>query len=54
MPNPLVIEAYDPQWPILFEELRIKFSELLGKLVSAIEHIGSTSVPGLVHRVISR
>ena len=52
MPNPLVIEAYDPQWPILFEELRIKFSELLGKLVSAIEHIGSTSVPGLAAKPI--
>jgi hypothetical protein len=47
MPNSLVIKAYDPQWPILFEELRVKCSELLGNMVSAIEHVGSTSVPGL-------
>ena len=52
MPNPLVIKAYDPQWPILFEELRVKFSELLGNMVSAIEHIGSTSVPGLAAKPI--
>ena len=52
MPNPLVIKAYDPQWPILFEELRVKFSELLGNMVSATEHVGSTSVPGLAAKPI--
>src|ERR1700751_4568863 len=46
MPTPLVIKEYDPQWPVLFEELRVKLSELLGNMVSAIEHVGSTSVPG--------
>jgi len=52
MSNSLVIEAYDPQWPILFEELRVTFSELLGNMVSAIEHVGSTSVPGLAAKPI--
>jgi GrpB-like predicted nucleotidyltransferase (UPF0157 family) len=52
MPTPLVITEYDPQWPILFEKLRVKFSELLGDMVSAIEHVGSTSVPGLAARPI--
>src|SRR5215470_6316515 len=52
MPTPLVITEYDWQWPILFEELRIKFSELLGNMVSAIEHVGSTSVPGLAAKPI--
>ena len=52
MPNSLIIKAYDPQWPIRFEELRIKFSELLGNMVSAIEHVGSTSVPGLAAKPI--
>jgi len=50
--NSFVIEKYNPQWPILFEELRIKFSELLGNMVSAIEHVGSTSVPGLAAKPI--
>jgi GrpB-like predicted nucleotidyltransferase (UPF0157 family) len=52
MPNSLVIKKYDPQWPILFEELRVMFSELLGNMVSAIEHVGSTSVPGLAAKPI--
>jgi GrpB-like predicted nucleotidyltransferase (UPF0157 family) len=52
MNNSLVIQKYDPQWPILFGELRVKFSELLGNLVSAIEHMGSTSVPGLAAKPI--
>jgi len=52
MPTPLVITEYDPQWPILFEELRVKFSNLLGDMVSAIEHVGSTSVPGLAAKPI--
>ena len=52
MSNSLVIEEYDPQWPIFFEELRIKFSALLGNLVSAIEHVGSTSVAGLAAKPI--
>jgi GrpB-like predicted nucleotidyltransferase (UPF0157 family) len=52
MPNSLVIKAYDPPWPILFEELRVKFSELLGNMVSVIEHVGSTSVPGLAAKPI--
>jgi len=52
MPTPLVIKEYDPQWPVLFEELRVKFSGLLGNMVSAIEHVGSTSVPGLAAKPI--
>lgn len=52
MNNSLVIKEYDPQWPILFEQLRITFAELLGDMVSAIEHVGSTSVPGLAAKPI--
>ena len=52
MPTALVIKEYDPQWPILFEQLRAKFSELLGNMVSAIEHVGSTSVPELAAKPI--
>src|ERR1700732_4656680 len=35
-----------------FRGLRVKFSELLGNMVSAIEHVGSTSVPGLAAKPI--
>jgi GrpB-like predicted nucleotidyltransferase (UPF0157 family) len=52
MPSSLIVQKYDPQWPILFEELRIKFSQLLVDMVSAIEHVGSTSVPGLAAKPV--
>ena len=52
MPTPLVVKEYDPEWPVLFEQLRVKLSELLGNMVSAIEHFGSTTVPGLAAKPI--
>ncbi|MDC9812866.1 MULTISPECIES: GrpB family protein [Rhizobium] len=38
---------YDPSWPVLFAEIRAEISTLLGDLLLSIDHIGSTSVPGL-------
>ncbi|MBB2751487.1 UNVERIFIED_ORG: GrpB-like predicted nucleotidyltransferase (UPF0157 family) [Rhizobium aethiopicum] len=38
---------YDPSWPRLFAEISAEISMLLGNLVLSIDHIGSTSVPGL-------
>jgi GrpB-like predicted nucleotidyltransferase (UPF0157 family) len=38
---------YDPEWPRLFAEERERLAALLGPAVFAIEHIGSTAVPGL-------
>ena len=47
MTAPIIIESYDPCWPKQFEILRFKISKVLGPMAAAIEHIGSTSVPGL-------
>ncbi|AHG47625.1 hypothetical protein RLEG12_32100 [Rhizobium leguminosarum bv. trifolii CB782] len=38
---------YDPSWPRLFAEISAELSILLGDLVLCVDHIGSTSVPGL-------
>ena len=38
---------YDPAWPSLFEEQRQKIMLIIGELVAAIHHIGSTAVEGL-------
>ncbi|MBB5665771.1 GrpB-like predicted nucleotidyltransferase (UPF0157 family) [Rhizobium leguminosarum] len=38
---------YDPSWPLLFADISAEISTLLGDLVLSIDHIGSTSVPGL-------
>jgi GrpB-like predicted nucleotidyltransferase (UPF0157 family) len=52
-----VIEVvdYDPVWPERFEALRDEYTEALcaaGVPVVAIEHVGSTSVPGLAAKPI--
>lgn len=41
------IMDYDPHWPRLYEEERARVAAALGALAKSIEHIGSTSVPGL-------
>jgi len=43
----IIIKPYDPQWATDFESIRAALSELLGTRVVKIDHIGSTSVPGL-------
>jgi GrpB-like predicted nucleotidyltransferase (UPF0157 family) len=41
------VTSYDESWPVQYERESKKVSAALGDLVVAIEHIGSTSVPGL-------
>ncbi|MDB4984615.1 MAG: yqkA [Patescibacteria group bacterium] len=43
---------YDPQWPFLFEKEKTSLKELLGDKVLSIEHIGSTSIPGVPSKPI--
>jgi|GEM_PF-1091583 len=43
---------YDPRWPEMFEEARREILEAVGEHVEAVEHIGSTSVPGLAAKPI--
>ncbi len=38
---------YDPTWPDTFEELKDVIERAVGDLALRIEHVGSTSVPGL-------
>jgi GrpB-like predicted nucleotidyltransferase (UPF0157 family) len=50
--NPVVVVDYDPQWPATFEILSAPLAGALGTLAAAIEHVGSTSVPGLAAKPI--
>ncbi|MCX2452100.1 GrpB family protein [Pedobacter sp. PLR] len=43
---------YNPNWPQEFEALKTVFSNALGDVTDAIEHVGSTSVPGLAAKPI--
>lgn len=47
MTIPVVIVGYDPHWPILYEKEMKLIRGVLGRRISAIEHIGSTAVPNL-------
>jgi GrpB-like predicted nucleotidyltransferase (UPF0157 family) len=46
------IAAYDSAWPAAYERERALITGALGDLVAAIEHIGSTAVPGLGAKAI--
>ena len=46
-PNQIVIAESDPNWPVMYEYLSSIISEAMGDRVLDIEHVGSTSVPGL-------
>jgi GrpB-like predicted nucleotidyltransferase (UPF0157 family) len=51
-PRPVVVVSYDPEWPRIFEALREVYLHALGELAIAVEHVGSTSVPGLAAKPI--
>ncbi|MBA3417637.1 MAG: GrpB family protein [Geodermatophilaceae bacterium] len=47
MEVPAVVVAYDPMWPVEFEELRGRVDAALRGIDHTVEHVGSTAVPGL-------
>jgi GrpB-like predicted nucleotidyltransferase (UPF0157 family) len=49
---PIVLAEYDPTWPSLFEREAERIRRALGERAVRIEHVGSTSVPGLVAKPI--
>jgi GrpB-like predicted nucleotidyltransferase (UPF0157 family) len=44
---PVQIVDYDPEWPRLYEREAVRVRSALGNRVLLLEHVGSTSVPGL-------
>jgi GrpB-like predicted nucleotidyltransferase (UPF0157 family) len=45
--GPIGLVEYEPAWPRQFEGEAMKIKQLLGDAALAVEHVGSTSVPGL-------
>lgn len=52
VPTRVTLVDYDPAWPELFERRAAELRRALGDRVRLVEHIGSTSVPGLVAKPI--
>src|SRR4051812_20326850 len=48
----VVVVDYDAAWPLRFEELRARLWAALAEVAIRIEHVGSTSVPGLAAKPI--
>lgn len=46
LPTTVEVVAYDPAWPEVFEAMRAELRAAVPE-ATAIEHVGSTSVPGL-------
>jgi GrpB-like predicted nucleotidyltransferase (UPF0157 family) len=51
-PAAINIVDYDPQWPVSFQEMAARVHQVLGERALTVEHIGSTSVPGLAAKPI--
>ena len=51
-PQAIVVADYDPAWPGRFRSEETKIRAALGKMALSVEHIGSTSVPGLAAKPI--
>jgi len=47
MSAPIIIEKYNPEWPEFFINEKETIEKALGNLIVKIEHIGSTSIPGM-------
>jgi GrpB-like predicted nucleotidyltransferase (UPF0157 family) len=52
MQYPVIIVDYNPEWPKLFEQEKKLLEKLCAKGITAIEHVGSTAVPGLAAKPI--
>ena len=50
--GPIELTEYDPQWPALFQGEKERIQEALGNRMLQLEHVGSTSVPGLAAKPI--
>ena len=48
MSRPLELTVHDPAWPARFETLAEEVRRAVGKYLVALEHVGSTAVPGLI------
>lgn len=48
----VVLVEYDPAWPMLFSRESNRIRSAMGENALAIEHVGSTSVPGLAAKSI--
>jgi GrpB-like predicted nucleotidyltransferase (UPF0157 family) len=47
-----LVEKYNPEWPKWFEEIKAFLGEKITGACLRIEHVGSTSIPGMIAKPI--
>lgn len=52
VPKPVYVVEYDASWPATFGSIREQIDQALQDVAIAIEHVGSTSVPGLAAKPV--
>ncbi|MGH2752830.1 MAG: GrpB family protein [Actinomycetota bacterium] len=52
MGSSIVIVGYDPEWPVAFAAERERLRRGLDDAIERIDHVGSTSVPGMLAKPI--
>ena len=50
--GPIHLAEYDPAWPSLYEREATRIQSILGDQVLRLEHVGSTSIPGLAAKPV--
>jgi GrpB-like predicted nucleotidyltransferase (UPF0157 family) len=51
-PDSIYLANYDPGWPAMFEEERARLQAAIGAWAADIQHVGSTSIPGIAAKPI--
>lgn len=50
--NVTLVEKYNPEWPLWFQEIKVFLGDKVAKAGLRIEHVGSTSIPGMTAKPI--
>ncbi len=51
-PEPVIIVPYDPAWPRQYDAVSERIRSALGDRIVALDHVGSTAVPGLAAKPV--
>lgn len=51
-PEPVEVVDYNPEWAAEYRRLEARVKDVLGDLLERVEHVGSTSVPGLAAKPV--
>jgi GrpB-like predicted nucleotidyltransferase (UPF0157 family) len=48
----IYLADYDPRWPQMFEDERARIVSAIGEWAADVQHVGSTSIPGIAAKPI--